>query len=164
MDNSSAAVQIRLPLLFCNCGTVRVWSLGEKDRPPRILIATGPNSSMEKNFSFCLRLESIFVIFFSLVRYSGSGLVRTVLAFLNVYPSERTYSDIIVLEIVSRYTLAYACANVFKLHDVLLILWSEGDSWISLIIRSFLSLMSLITCSGIPLVLCKSRCSSIVTT
>src|SRR5262249_39807418 len=39
------------PLLFCLCGIVLSTSPGTKALPPLILIAQGPNSSIEKNFA-----------------------------------------------------------------------------------------------------------------
>jgi len=46
---------------------------------------------MEKNFSRFVSRDKIAVISLSLVRYSGSGLVRTFRALLNLYPSSLKY-------------------------------------------------------------------------
>jgi len=53
------------PLLFCRWGIVRTSSPGTSATPPRILIEKGPNSSIEKNFSFGASCERASVIFAS---------------------------------------------------------------------------------------------------
>ncbi len=54
-----AAVRIKFPFDRCHCGTTRCSPLGMRDRPPFILTAKGPNSSIEKNASLLERVDSM---------------------------------------------------------------------------------------------------------